>query len=404
MEKSLVRRLNIQGMLLQASFWIAVCMYGIFMVTTLIDYGWSASAAAFAMTMMGIISMLVQPVLGYVSDKFLSEKKMIVILSSLAIAFCILLPFSLRSGNPLLVWLTMIAITVTGMQIAGLVDAWLVGLSQEFEGVNYGLMRGTGSFAFAIASQVAGIITYTFGHHTRIYFGAGFFFLTVIVALTFRSAKSADQTDEHSEATTTLTGREALRIIFSSKQFRMILAVAFFLLLAHAPLGILLQLLVIDFGGTTAQIGTASAVMAASEVPVMFLMVLILKKFGYKKLIVFASGVYVIRMVIMAAIGSVTLLIASQGLQAFTFAILTPLAMSYLSQILDKRIRTTAITTYAAITMGLSGIIGNLITTTLLEMSFTAQNILVVSAVASLIGFIFAIYGAVRKIWDIEVV
>lgn len=405
MDKSLIRKLNMHGMLLQASFWIAVCTYGIFMVTTLIDHGWSAASAAFAMTLMGIISFLVQPVLGYVSDKFLSEKKMIVILSSLAIIFLILLPFTLQFDHTILVWLTMIAITVTGMQLAGLVDALLVGLSQEFEGINYGLMRGTGSFAFAIASQVAGIITYSFGHYTRLFIGAGFFFITAIVALTFRSPKSDHQNNEQEASLPTeqLTGKEALKIIFSSKPFLVLLGVAFFLLLGHAPFGILLQLLVIDFGGTTAQIGTASAVMAASEVPVMFLMIFILKKFGYKKLFVFASGAYVIRMILMLLINSVNLVIASQTMQAFTFAILTPLAMNYLSRIVDKRVRTTAITTYAAISMGLSGIIGSLVTTTLLEMNIAAQNILIFMAISCAIGFAIAIYGAIHKIWDIDV-
>ena len=76
----MAQRLNIHGMLFQAAYWFGFCTYMAFMVTTLIDYGWSASAATGAMTAMSIIIMLVHPIYGYVSDKYLSEKKLSVLL------------------------------------------------------------------------------------------------------------------------------------------------------------------------------------------------------------------------------------------------------------------------------------------------------------------------------------
>ena len=399
MDKSQIRRLNIHGMLLQGAFWFGICTYLVFMVTTLIDYGWSASAAAAAMTVMSVITMLTQPVLGYVSDKFLSEKKLSVVLITLSAIFLMSLPLALQSGQTLLIWANMIAITVTAMQVVSLLDAWIVGLNQEFEGINYGLIRGTGSLAFALAAQIAGMMTISLGHHARFYLGGGFFFLTAIAALTFRPTRAVN---EKTNSVQQLSGKEAFKFIFSSKQYCLLLGVAFFLLLSNASLGTLLQLLILDFNGTTAQIGTASAVMAASEVPIMFLMAFILKKLGYQKLFLVSSFVYALRMFIMVFLGSVNALIAIQALQAFSFAILIPLSMSYLSKILDERIRTTAITTYGAVTASLTGIIGNLITTTLLEMGFTAQNVLMVFACSSLIGFALALYGALRKIWIVD--
>ena len=55
-------------------------MYFAFIITTLIDHGWSDSAATGAITAMSVIAMLTQPVIGYVSDKFLSEKKLVIFL------------------------------------------------------------------------------------------------------------------------------------------------------------------------------------------------------------------------------------------------------------------------------------------------------------------------------------
>lgn len=281
-------------------------------------------------------------------------------------------------------------------------DSWIVGLKQEFTSINYGLIRGTGSLAFALSAQITGAVTIAFGHSIRLWFGGGFLILAVFVALTFRSARSSSQTDEKEHSASQLSGVEAFKLIFSSKQYHLLLGVSFFLLLSNAAMTTLLQLLICDYGGTTAQIGTASALMAGSEVPRMFLMAYIMKRTGHKKLLVFSSMVYVVRMFITASASTVNGLIYVQLLQGLTYAVLLPVSMSYLSQIVDERVRTTAVTTYTAITASLTGILGNLITSALLSAGFSAQNALIVFAFSALVGFILALYGSVRRIWDID--
>jgi len=394
-----IRRLNLHGMLIQAIYWFGACTYSAFMVTTLIDYGWSASAATIAMTAMSIIVMLVQPIYGYICDKYLSDKKLSVLLLALAVICYLLLPFSLASGNKPIVLINMIGITITGTQVCGLLDAWIVGLKQEFQSVNYGLMRGTGSLAYALSAQVAGTVTVAFGHNARLWLGGGFFIIAVFVALSFRSARRIRQAGGDENKIHQLGGREAFKLIFSSKQYCLLLGVSFFLLLNNFAMTTLLQLLIRDFGGTTAQIGTASAVMAASEAPLMFLMAFIMKKAGFKKMLVFCSAAYAIRMFITASVGTVNGLICVQLLQGLTYAVLVPVSMNYLSQILDERVRSTAVTTYNAITSSLTGILGNLITSVLLATGFSAQSALIVFAISALLGFILTMYGSIRKIW-----
>jgi len=394
-----IRRLNLHGMLIQGIYWFGFCTYSAFMVTTLIDYGWSASAATWAMTAMSVIIVLVQPIYGYISDKYLSDKKLSVLLLALAVICYLSLPFSLASGSKPIVLINMIGITITGTQISGLLDAWIVGLKQEFQSINYGLIRGTGSLAYALSAQFAGVVTTAFGHNARLWLGGGFFLIAVFVALSFRSARRIRQTGNEESTIHQLGGREAFKLIFSSKQYCLLLGVSFFLLLNNYAMTTLLQLLIRDYGGTTAQIGTASAVMAGSEVPFMFMMAFILKRTGFKKLLVFCGAVYVIRMFITASVGTVNALIYVQFLQGFTYAVLIPLSMNYLSIILDERVRSTAVTTYTALTASLTGILGNLITSALLATGFSAQSALIVFAISALLGFILTVYGSIRKIW-----
>jgi len=385
-------------MALVAVYWFGLCAYIAFMVTTLIDHGWSDSAAAGVMTAMPVIVLLVQPFYGYISDKFLSEKKLSVILLTLSAICMLLLPFSLRSGSMSLVVINMVGITASGMQVAGLLDAWIIGLKQEYPSINYGLIRGCGSFTFALSAQIMGTVTVLSGHDVRLWLGGGAILLSVFLGLTFRSTQGRNPGEEEKPAHR-LTGIEAFKLIFSSKQYNLLLGVSFFLLLSGATMLTLIQLLVRDFGGNTAQIGTATAIMAGSEVPFMFLTAYILNRVGFKKLLAFCGAVYVIRLFIMASVETVDGLLYVQLLQGLTFAVLLPISMSYLAQILDTRIRATAVTIYSAVTMSLTGILGNLTTSALLATGFSVQTALIVFAFAALMGFSLTLYGVVRKIW-----
>jgi predicted MFS family arabinose efflux permease len=183
------RRLNAHGMALQFAFWFGCCTYISFMLMTLIDYGWTAGAATMAMTVMPAVTLFTQPVYGYVSDRYLSEKSLCVILLS-AVSVCLFLfPIALDSGNMAFVFAVMGGISVVGMQVAGLLDAWIVGLKQENEAVNYGLIRGAGAFAFAISAIICGWVTINFGHGERFWLGAAVSLIGAGIALTYPAAK-----------------------------------------------------------------------------------------------------------------------------------------------------------------------------------------------------------------------
>lgn len=399
MNKSELRRLTIQGMLLEGAYWFGFCTYVAFIIITLIDNGWSDSAATGAMTAMSVIILLMQPVYGYIGDHFLSEKKLTVLLLTLAVVFLGLLPFSIHNGNIVLILANMVGVTLTGTQIAGLLDAWIVGLKQEFPALNYGLMRGTGSLAFAVSAQTMGIITDKFGHDVRIWIGCGMLVFAVLMALAFRSARRVNKMENENQPAKKPGGAESFRLIFSSKQYCLLTGVSFFMLLCNASVTTLIQLCIRDFGGTTAQMGTASAVCAISEVPCMFLMAYIMRRTGEKKLILFSSMAYAVRMILMAMAGSVNGLILVQLLQGISYAVLVPVSMSYLAKIVDERVRSTAVTTYAAITGSLTGILANFITSASLAAGLTAQNTLIFFAASAMCGFFLALYGSVRKIW-----
>lgn len=404
MSSSQVRRVNIHGMLLQFAFWFAICTYFSFIIATLVDYGWTPGDATMSITAMSAVIMFMQPVYGYVSDKFISEKKLCVLFLFAGGVLFFLFPLALSTSGFFVV-AVMIGISVTAVQTIGLMDAWIVGLRQENESVNYGLMRGTGALAFALSAQISGMVTEHFSHTGRFWMGGAFFLLATIIALSFRRAKRAVDTDDNRRERHYVSklDRESVfvvfRVLLSCRKFRLLLAVAFFLFLSNAPIMTLIQLLVSDFGGGTAQIGTAVAIMAGTEVPFMFMAAFLIRKIGFKRLFVLCGLFYFIRLSLMIFVTDVPGLILVQLLQGVTFAVILPVAMSYLAKIVDESRRGVAVTTMAAVSMSLTGILANLVTSRLLAAGFTAQNTVIFFAVSAFIGFALAVYGLVRKLW-----
>jgi len=386
-------------MMLQAAYWFGCCTYYAFMVTTLVDYGWSDSAAAAAMTAMSVITIVTQPFMGYLCDRFISEKKMTILFLIAGAIIFVLSPFLLASGNVGLILINLAVITLTAVPVGGFLDAWIVGLKQEYPEINYGLLRGTGSLSYALSAQITGMLTLAFGHNLRFFIGSAAFIIAVLAALTFRPAKRNLKADSKENPLPQIKGLAAVKLLFSSKQYNLLLTVSFSLLICNYTMGTLIQLIIPDLGGTAAHIGTATAIMAGSEVPMMFLMALILKKIGFSKIFAFCSVIYVLRMFITASIDTVNGMIYIQALQGLSYAVLLPASMSYLSHILDERIRSTAVTTYAAVTVSLASFLGNLITSALLANGLSANFILLVFSFSALIGFSLTIFGVIRKIW-----
>jgi len=396
---SAVRSITLHGLVLESAYYFAYCAYLAFIIADLIQHGWSQSAAAGAMTIMSMITVLVHPLLGYLSDSIFSEKRLIITFLILTVIPIALLPTLLKSGSHPLILLDMVIITVTASQVGGLLDAWLVSLRRAMPDINYGIIRGFGSLAYALSAQLLGMITMRFGTGARFLISAGFFGLAALAALTLRSSGPRPSRAERKADTSRLSGRQALRILLSSRRYILLLTFSFFILLSASALGTLQSICILEFGGTSANVGTASAISAATEVPFLFVMAAIIRRTGEKKLLILCALTYSIRLLATAMLTSVSGLLWIQLSQGVTFGIFLPVTMSYLVKIADERVSSTAVTIFNTVTYSITAILGNLISSLLLGAGLSAHQALLYIAFPALIGLGTAVYGSVRRIW-----
>ena len=396
------REIQVKGLLVQALFWASYCAYSSFIVNMLTDYGYPSATATGMMTATSVLSFIAQPVSGYICDNFISHKRVYIALTICALPTMVLLSHCLFS--PALTMALMLLFTVFMVQMPGLLDAWVIGLTNLYPGVNYGLCRGSSSLLFAIAAQAMGWVTAQFGHGARMWLGAALGLLSVIVAFTLKELPTRRQAETaageaNSRNPHGLSTGETVKILVRNKCYLLLLAMNFLLFLGYSCVSSFIPVLTEQLGGGSGEVGTVFALNALAEVPAMFLMSAVLRKVPAKKVILFAAVFFVLRLGLTAMSVNFTMMLLVQLLQGFSFAVIWPASMGYLNQIVEDGVRSTAIMTYSSVTLGVSAIFGNLFGTLILSAAGDVRMVFGFSALVAGLGLMLGVYGMIRKIW-----
>lgn len=397
--------IQIKCTLVHSLFWASYCAFSSFIVTMLTDYGYSSATATAMMTASSVLSFIAQPVSGYICDNFIPHKWVYIVLTICALPTMVLMPMLLFS--PVLTLISMLLFTVFMVQMPGLLDAWVIGLTNLHPRLNYGISRGSSSFAFAIAAQAMGTLTAVYGHGARCWVGAVLGLLSIIVAFMLeplpcrrdREKKEADNASEqHTESKSSLSTAETISRLAKNHAYVLLLVMSFLLFMGTSCFSSFIPVLTQELGGGSGEVGTVFALTALSEVPAMFLMASILRKVAAKKVIVLAGLFYLLRLSLTAIAPNYTVMLLVQVLQGLSFAVIWPAAMAYLNQIMDYEVRSTAIMTFSSVTLGVSGIFGNAIGTAILAAT-NVRMVFVFASISAGVGLALGLYGLARKIW-----
>lgn len=393
------KRITLHAMLLEAFFWMSNCAYGSFIVTMLTDYGYPSATATALMTCMAAVSFTAQPITGYLCDNFFSHRRVYVLLIGCSVPLSLLLSRAMAS-LPLTI-LCMFLMTLAMQQMPGLVDAWVVRLQQDHPQLNYGLCRGTGSLMYATAAQVMGAVTVQYGHDVRMALGAGLGIVSIVIALTLRSGtlKSAASREAAASDRVRLGTGETVKAILRNHTYLLLLAMSFALFLGSSCTSTFLPVLVKEMGGDSSHVGTFFAVIAFSEVPAMFLMSAILRRFKAKYVIVFGCFFYLLRLALTCVASDLRVLLAIQIMQGLSFAVLWPASINYVNRIMEEKVKSTAVMTYTSVTLGVSGIFGNAIGTWILSATGDVRQVFVFAACSTAVGLGVALFGLAKRIW-----
>lgn len=396
-------RLNVHYSVINGLFLALVCGTMGFAANFLLSKDMTNATVGLALTIVSVVGAVFQAVFAPVIDKSekLSEKGFILASLVVEIVGAALL---LVVGNGLL--LIPVVVVTFAASTVGMPFLNSVAFLYEKEGIsiNYGVSRGIGSAAYAVAGWVFGQLLVVFSPAALPWFYLVLGALTFLAVLTLPNPTPLDEREKAQQAE---AGAQSLSYPqFFKKYF--VLTVVFFGMVAlyfcHMLIGnfmINVVSAIVGEEGAAGYQGTAVFIQAMVELPTMFLFAQIMKRFSIKSIIAFAAIMYTVKHVVVllsVMTTSIPLYYVGMALQMLSFAVLTPGLVYFANDVCEKADLNKG-QSVMALSSTIGGLFANLIGGALFD-AMPVTGVVLVGVIASAVGtvlVVLATMGAPRR-------
>ncbi|EMS69079.1 Major Facilitator Superfamily [Ruminiclostridium cellobioparum subsp. termitidis CT1112] len=332
--------------------WAAVGAYNPFIVVYLMNNNISTSRIGVILMFNSIATLVGQPLWGMISDKIRSIKKVYLLCHSLATALIVLLPFV---TNQYIIFILLPLIQFFYCSMSPLLDSWTIH-SIKNSGKSYGSFRLWGSLGFSILVVINGkLITISFFNIIFLVYA-----IISLINLIMCAALFEYKRDDENVQAKPLTLRELnigrLLRNFHYTAFVILSSITF---MTMTSVYSFLATLIKQVGGDDNLYGIANAVSAFSEVPILLISSMLVRKFKPQYLILTGMFVYSIRLFLYSIASGPEIAIFSQSLNGLSYGMFLAGSIYYIDSLAPAELKATAQTVATAIYAGLSGIIGN---------------------------------------------
>ena len=366
---------------------ISVCIIG-YSSYYLLGCGFKNTEIGILIAISNIVAVLLQPLIGNYADKPESPslKKIMLFLFGLYLLAAVFL--FILNGN--ILPLVAIVFGFCSMMFQILLP-FLNSLGTESmnqgKNISFGVARGMGSLAYAISSYILGMIVIPFGISVIpvIVIGVLSLILIALFLFPFEKPTRKNPVQEQSQS------QNGLAFFRKYKSFTYVLIGCICFYINHTLLNNFLFQIVENKGGTTSQMGTATAIAAVLELPIMFGFHFLLKKVSASKWILVSGIFYTVK-----AIGS--LLVPNmfgfyfvQVFQMFSWATIAVSTVYYVNDVMQEE-DTIKGQSYMGMTFTLGTILGSVVGGVLLD--YTSVNTMLIFAILiSAIGSVVVAHG-----------
>ena len=292
------------------------------------------------------ISLIAQPIWGYICDKRKSAKSVLLILLTVSL----LISWGLFMSDSFVMNIALMTCFMFFLSPVGPVTDSMTFSYAKQRGRSYGSIRLWSSAGFAVSSIGIGLLLEKAG---LIYLDLSYYALIIlaIIALLFV---------QDTKLNTAPANRGSLKKLFKNKEFVIFLAVAALAGIPHRLNDSILGLYLNDLGATKGQIGSAWMFASLSEIPIFAISFFLFRKYHPMFLITIATLLFTLRWVAYGYFKDPTIISVLQLTQGVTFALFFVASMEYIGLIVSDEVKATSQTTFAAVFGGIGGIIGSL--------------------------------------------
>jgi len=358
------RNQNIPCIAIMGFYWASNAIYFAYISAFLLDRGYSAFEVGIVSTILYLVSTLLGPVSGYITDSLLPPRRYIPVAMAVTIPFVLAGPFVANS-----LFITVLCVIVAAFcqnLLFGVIDSWVMKLRETHPEIQYPIARSMGSVGYSVIAAVTGYLAGFWGYNVIFPLNILCCIAVALCAMKMEPVPCSNRTQGSEEKIGFLP---ALKILCTNFQFvAYVLSMLFIYVCTRLTL-IFHPNLIAHVGGTSTDLGISIFMSAIFEVPVMFFAARYFRRFDPRKLTFVGLLIGALKPVILFFADSVPVFWAAQVTQAISIGMFLPLAVSYLRNIVPKQIYATAIMVNGAVTSGLSGIFASFFGGLLLDIS-----------------------------------
>ena len=379
------KRLTTHYALIQCIYNMGYCCIMSFAAVFLLSRGFTNSHVGLILTLASALALICQPMIATFADRTqnIALRTMVatLLLANTLIAFVLLIMPSLLLPTAIL-YILLVCFHITQQSL-------ITSMSMEHINtgihINFSLARGIGSFAFALLSLAMGFLVNDYGAWIVMPITMSLGLSGILLVSSFQKAQihalKAEKT--RSEGASSL-----IEFAKKNKSFIAIVGSIALMFFSHTLINTYTIQIMKHVGGTSADMGIATAIAGFLELPAMALFPFFLRKIRSPGTIMKLSGVFlVIKTLITLLAPNVLWINIAQCLQFFGFAMFIPSSVYYVNHVIDEvdKVKGQA---SMGMALGISGMIGNVLGGLMLDTSAGVPFMLTVGMSVSCVGVV----------------
>lgn len=328
-----------------------------------------------------IASLIAQPLSGYFSDLWMTNKKVILVF----LAGLVCSGYFLFNAESFLFLLSAYFILIFFQSPITAQSDSLSQKTADYYKISFGSIRLWGSAGFAITAVLTGQWFAKFGIESLPWLFLLFSFITIGFGFFIKDVKVSKRK---------VSNQDFIGLLCNRKLF-LFLAVIVFAALAHRCNDSFVGLYLKQLGADEAAVGWSFFIGVMTEVVVFALSPLWFRHYHELTFIAIAAVLFTLRFTIVALIQDPYLFLLAQPLHGLSFGVFFPAAFQYVTKIVNPEVQSTGHILLGMVVFGVSGIIGNLLGGLVMESygGDTLYFVLGASSFISLLGILCFRHG-----------
>lgn len=362
----------------------------------LLGQGVSNSLIGTTLALVSIIAVFTQPMAASAVDKKVIKLQSlvnIILIATVILSLCLYF-FELPTMMLLCVFVGIVTFMMT---VQPLFNSMAFLFEKYGIQINYGLARGLGSAAYALASAVLGYLVEDFGTGVIPLFYIIGNILLIIVVYTYVVPKNQQHLVQHEQQNKEETEQKQLSFFqFCTlyKKFMIFVVGVVLVFFTHTIINNFFIQVITPIGGTESQMGIAVFIAAIVELPAMAMFNIMRKKINCATLLKLSVVMFALKHLLTFLATNIFMIYVAQVLQIGAYAIFIPASVYYVNEVISKQ---DLVKGQSMVTVGItaSGIIANFAGGILLD-AVGVYHLLMIGVVVSVVGGLI-VFGSIEK-------